>query len=216
MRSSKGFGGTGEKGIYFRGTGEQRPHFEGNEGTKTRLGNTEHKKTNFRFLGNSRGTSQFISGEQGNRCSPWKASALCICQHKNTAQPAQPRCLFSTFIICCVMAAVFVKISTYQLPGFKLLLSRMQFCFVLFDAVMFDTYAKDLVQIRPLTTELAALGYLKNQIIKLWSHRFLILHWIVLILADNEVNKILNKNFCQIQLRTWELASGKIPSMIEL
>ena len=35
-------------------------------GTKTILGNREHKKTNFRFLGN-RGTSQFISGEQGNR-----------------------------------------------------------------------------------------------------------------------------------------------------
>ena len=35
-------------------------------GTKTILENREHKKTNFRFLGN-RGTSQFISGEQGNR-----------------------------------------------------------------------------------------------------------------------------------------------------
>ena len=38
-------------------------------GTKTILGNREHKKTNFRFLGN-RGTSQFISGEQGNRYPP--------------------------------------------------------------------------------------------------------------------------------------------------
>ena len=35
-------------------------------GTKTILGNREHKKTNFRFWG-KRGTSQFISGEQGNR-----------------------------------------------------------------------------------------------------------------------------------------------------
>ena len=35
-------------------------------GTKTILGSREHKKTHFRFLGN-RGTSQFISGEQGNR-----------------------------------------------------------------------------------------------------------------------------------------------------
>ena len=73
VRSSQGFWGTGEKGIYFRGTGEQRPNFEGNRGTKTILGNREHKKTNFRFLGN-RGTSQFISGDQGNRYppTPWK------------------------------------------------------------------------------------------------------------------------------------------------
>ena len=66
VRPSQGFWETGEKGIYFRGTGEQRPNFEGNKGTKTILGNREHKKTNFPFLGN-RGTSQFISGEQGNR-----------------------------------------------------------------------------------------------------------------------------------------------------
>ena len=110
-------------------------------------------------------------------------------------------------ILFCVIAAVFVNISTYQLPGFKLLLSRMQFCFVLFNAVMFDAYAKDCVQIRPLTTDLAALGYLKNQIIKLWSHRFLIFNWIALNLEDNEVNKILNKNFCQIQLRTCSSAN---------
>ena len=38
-------------------------------GTKTILGNREHKKTNFPFLRN-RGTSQFISGEQGNRYPP--------------------------------------------------------------------------------------------------------------------------------------------------
>ena len=59
----------GNKGIYFRETGEQRPNFEGNRGTKTILGNREHKKTNFRFLGNM-GTSQFISGEQGNKYPP--------------------------------------------------------------------------------------------------------------------------------------------------
>ena len=64
LRPSYGFGGTGIKGIYFRGTGKQRPHFEGNRGTKTILGNRENKKTNFRFL-ESRGTSQFIPGEQG-------------------------------------------------------------------------------------------------------------------------------------------------------
>ena len=57
------------KGYLFRGTGEQRSNFEGNRGTKTILGNMKHKKTNFRFLGN-RGTSQFISGEQGNRYPP--------------------------------------------------------------------------------------------------------------------------------------------------
>ena len=45
------------------------PNFEGNRGTKTILGNREHKKTNFRFLGN-RGTSLFISGEQGKRWYP--------------------------------------------------------------------------------------------------------------------------------------------------
>ena len=48
-------------------------NFEGNRGTKTILGNREHKKTNFRFLGNS-GTSHFISGEQGNRYPPGRAS----------------------------------------------------------------------------------------------------------------------------------------------
>ena len=70
QRPSQGFLGTrGKKGIYFRGTGEQRQNFEGNRGTKTILGNREHKKTNFRFLGN-RGTSQFISGEQGNWYPP--------------------------------------------------------------------------------------------------------------------------------------------------
>ena len=68
-----GFGEQGKQGIYFRGTGEQRPNFEGNRETKTILGNREHKKTNFRILGN-RGTSQFISGEQGNRYPPGRAS----------------------------------------------------------------------------------------------------------------------------------------------
>ena len=64
-----GLWGTGGMGIHFKGTGEQMPNFEGNRGTKTILGNTEHKKTNFRFKGNRgvKGTSQFISGEQGNR-----------------------------------------------------------------------------------------------------------------------------------------------------
>ena len=50
-------------------------NFEGNRGTKTILGNGKHKKTNFRFLGN-RGTSQFISGEQGNRYPPGRASSI--------------------------------------------------------------------------------------------------------------------------------------------
>ena len=63
MRRSQGFGGTGEKGIYFRETGLQMSNFEGNRGTKSILGNREHKKTNFRFLGNK----PIISGEQGNR-----------------------------------------------------------------------------------------------------------------------------------------------------
>ena len=67
--SPTGFGEQGKQGIYFRGTGEQRPNFEGNRGTKTILENKEQKKTNFRFLGNKE-TSQFISGEQGNRYPP--------------------------------------------------------------------------------------------------------------------------------------------------
>ena len=54
---------------YFRGTGEQMSNFKGNRGTKTIMGNRDHKKTNFRFLGN-RGTSQFITAEQGNRSTP--------------------------------------------------------------------------------------------------------------------------------------------------
>ena len=52
-------GGIGNKGKILRGT-------------KTIFGNREHKKTNFRFLG-KRGTSQFISGEQGNRYPPRRA-----------------------------------------------------------------------------------------------------------------------------------------------
>ena len=77
LRPSKGFLGTqGKKGIYFRRTGEQRPNFDGNRGTKTILGNREHKKTaHFQFFGNM-GTSQFISGEQGTRYPPGRASVL--------------------------------------------------------------------------------------------------------------------------------------------
>ena len=61
--------GFGEQGKRVFISGEQRPNFEGNRGTKTILGNREHKKTNFRFWGNRR-SSQFISGEQGNRYPP--------------------------------------------------------------------------------------------------------------------------------------------------
>ena len=50
-------------------SGNQIPNSEGNRGTKTIFGNGDHKKTNFQFLGN-RGTSQFISWEQGNRYLP--------------------------------------------------------------------------------------------------------------------------------------------------
>ena len=66
MRPSQGFWGTGEKGIYFRGT---KAKIWGEERNKKIFGNREHKKTNFRFFGN-RGTSQVISGEQGNRNPP--------------------------------------------------------------------------------------------------------------------------------------------------
>ena len=62
------FGEQGKKSINLRGTGEQMPNFERNslQGNKYNIGNMEHKTTNIRFWGN-RGTSQFISGEQGNR-----------------------------------------------------------------------------------------------------------------------------------------------------
>ena len=84
---ARGLGEQGGNGIYFRGRGEQRSSFEGNKGKKTIVGNREHKKstkegkdqesiqssttpdphrTNFQFLRN-KGTSQFISGKQGNR-----------------------------------------------------------------------------------------------------------------------------------------------------
>ena len=72
-----GLGEQGKQGIYFRGTGEQRPNFEGNRGTKTILGNREHKKITFQFWGNW-GTSQFISGEQGNRYPPGRASEVVL------------------------------------------------------------------------------------------------------------------------------------------
>ena len=64
MRPSQGFWGTGEQGHSFQGNKGQILR-----GTKTLLGSREHKKTNFRFWGN-RGTSQFISGEEGNRWPP--------------------------------------------------------------------------------------------------------------------------------------------------
>ena len=60
-RPSRGFGGQGKKGIYFMGTGEQRPNFDRNRGTKTILGNLRKQ------IHDIWGTSQFISGEQGNR-----------------------------------------------------------------------------------------------------------------------------------------------------
>ena len=50
-------------------SGEQDNKVQMFRGTKTIIGNKEHKKTIFRFRGNS-GTSQFISGEHGNRYRP--------------------------------------------------------------------------------------------------------------------------------------------------
>ena len=67
---SQGFWRTGGKCQ----TGKQRPNCEGN---KDNIGGTRNIKTttHFRFLGN-RGTSQFISGEQGNRYPHGRASML--------------------------------------------------------------------------------------------------------------------------------------------
>ena len=74
VRPSQGFWGTGEQGHLFQGNrGTKKGQIL--RGTKTILGNREHKKTNFRFLGN-RGTSQFISGEQGNRYPPGRAAPV--------------------------------------------------------------------------------------------------------------------------------------------
>ena len=67
MRPSQGFLG---KGVYISGEqGNKGQIFGGNRGTKTILGNRGHRKTNFLFFG-YRGTSQFISGEQGSRYPP--------------------------------------------------------------------------------------------------------------------------------------------------
>ena len=63
MRPSQGFGGTGEKGQLFQGNRGTNVKFEGSGGTKTILRNREHKNQIFDFWG----TSQIISGEQGNR-----------------------------------------------------------------------------------------------------------------------------------------------------
>ena len=41
VKLSQGFGGTLEKGFYFRGTGKQRPNFERTGRTKTIFGNRE-------------------------------------------------------------------------------------------------------------------------------------------------------------------------------
>ena len=64
------------KGHLFQGNGNKGPSFR-DTGNKTILGNREHKKTNFQLLGN-RGTSQFISGEQGNRYPPPPLKASCV------------------------------------------------------------------------------------------------------------------------------------------
>ena len=77
MRPSHGFGGTGETGHLFQGNRGTKASFEGNRGTKTILGNREHKKITFRFWGNW-GTSQFISGEQGNRYPTGRASEIVL------------------------------------------------------------------------------------------------------------------------------------------
>ena len=51
------------------GVGEQGKKSQILRGTQIILGNMEHKKTNFRILGN-RGTSQFISGNNGTGTPP--------------------------------------------------------------------------------------------------------------------------------------------------
>ena len=47
VRPSQGFGGTGNKAIYFSRTREQKSKTEGNRGTKAVLGNREHRKSRF-------------------------------------------------------------------------------------------------------------------------------------------------------------------------
>ena len=72
LRPSQWFGGTGH---LFQGNRGTKTKFLGEQGNKDNIGNKEHKKTNLQFLGNTR-TSQFISGEQGNRYPPGRASDL--------------------------------------------------------------------------------------------------------------------------------------------
>ena len=76
------------------------PNLEGNRGTKTILGNREHKKTNFRFLGN-RGTSQFISGEQGNMYPPPPGRASLLCKHFKSPRQ-QSKCKFAYSLVISV------------------------------------------------------------------------------------------------------------------
>ena len=102
-RPSRGFREQGKKGIYFRGTGEQRPNFEGNRGTKTILKNREYKETNFRFLGN-RGTSQFISGEQGNRYPPWEGLIGALSDCHTLLDSTNGRVLTDSKILCPVVS----------------------------------------------------------------------------------------------------------------
>ena len=67
MRPSQEFWGTGEKGHLFQGNKGQI--LRGTEEQKKYLGTGDIRKQIFIFFGN-RGTSQFISGEQGNRYPP--------------------------------------------------------------------------------------------------------------------------------------------------
>ena len=64
MRPSQGFWGTGKKGHLFQGNKGQI--LRGTEEQKKYFGTGNIRKQIFRFFGN-RGTSQFISREQGNR-----------------------------------------------------------------------------------------------------------------------------------------------------
>ena len=72
-----GVWGNRGKGIHFRVTGEQMPIFRGTEEQRQDWGIGNTRTTNFRFLGN-RGTSKFISGEQGNIVPPPPGRASCM------------------------------------------------------------------------------------------------------------------------------------------
>ena len=75
MRSSQGFGGTGERSIYFRGTEDKRSNFEENSRTKTILGNRNIRKQLFDFWETGEQTNSFQRNKGTG--TPWEGLRNC-------------------------------------------------------------------------------------------------------------------------------------------